>query len=149
MIGEYPLIVSIIIQSFAGTMHKCGGVLRNAQTAITSACCVYGEDATKITIKCGSLDRNHMPRTSPVSSITFYHLFIPETTSSPGSTMISIVGWGRTNDDGKGVCVEDEGGPVMYNNQLMGILSQGSCGAPDVQNVYTSTIAVLDFLNSS
>lgn len=48
--------------------------------------------------------------------------------------------------DGKEACVRDEGGPIMYNNQLVGIMSQSSCGASNVQNVYTSTIVVRNFL---
>lgn len=185
-----------------------------------------GETASKLTIRCGSLNRDEMPKTSPVSSFkipaSFYNegavtpflydvavlilsspiaetdsvKYIPVLpTTEPSfnedgsdSAMVSFAGWGRTSKDdsglstmlqsielplssqcttsttsttnstiiqrcidgnGKGACVGDEGGPVMYNNQLVGILSQGSCGASDVQNVYTSTIAVRDFLISS
>ncbi|CAO3640890.1 unnamed protein product [Cunninghamella echinulata] len=219
--GEYPYMVSIFNSTWFGIRLKCGGVLRDSQTVITSSSCVYGETAYGLTIKFGSLNRNEIPQSREVTSIRIHHLFDPDTTSSPflydvailklnnyiaetdsikyipplpttepssnenvsGTTMVSFAGWGKTNKDdkelptmlqftelpllsqcnntntttaiqrcmggdGKGACVGDEGGPVIYNNQLVGILSQGSCGSPDGQNVYTSTIAVRDFLYS-
>ncbi|CAO3640885.1 unnamed protein product [Cunninghamella echinulata] len=216
-IGKYPFMVGIFSNVIDGEIFKCGGVLRDINTIITSGHCVYGETITTLTIKYGSLDRNQLSPVNKVLSIKTHPLFDPESmafsflydvailkvdseiketdtvkyvplaTTEPLSrynTMVSIAGWGRTSKDDDvlptmlqtidlpllsqcsnttktdtniqqcmggdriGACYGDQGGPVIYNNQLVGILSQGFCEPPDGQNIYTSTIEARDFLNS-
>jgi trypsin len=52
--GQFPYVVSIVVQSTFGSSHNCGGSILNATTILTAAHCADGPAARSLSIRYGS-----------------------------------------------------------------------------------------------
>lgn len=70
--GQFRSIVSINVQGWDGRKHECGGVLRDANTVITTAGCVDGNTAADVFVLYDGTDRTRLAEESQVKAITMH-----------------------------------------------------------------------------
>ncbi|MGW2595145.1 S1 family serine peptidase [Streptomyces sp. NPDC001515] len=123
-VNSAPYMASVRAQTWTGSLsHICGGILLTGNKVMTAAHCVDGQDAGKMNVAWGGLNRSRLPKNSAVSKISIISEYNPtnligdvavltlSTTAvegagvqfarlatsdpAPGAS-ITVTGWGRT-----------------------------------------------------
>lgn len=85
--GQFPSTVEIAYQTVEGKKHGCGGVLRDANTVVTTAGCVDGHSANELFVRLGGTDRTKLDQQLGVSAVKKH----PQYDAATGRSNIALL----------------------------------------------------------